>query len=377
MHILLVVFCSLVTSVIWNLNQNANANDLDSVIQPASGAVETVEVSKITTIRNAGNFVVPAVVETTVQGGNSINASLRTFEQKPSVTAVEPPGNFVVPVVTTPKADTATPDNTQPGSMNSSDETESEDGLGEVEIIRRPIPRRQPDIQLQIRSTGFFNLDATGLSSSATLLATPKIGPETRLVAFAGGGILLFQQLATSDFSFLNAGVGVRHKLAEDTYGQVGFLHERLYRTTANAFVVDNSLRLGVDWERQLAPKLRLNTAYELRGSFTDQSTPFDRSRIANSLVVGLRYDITPQLESALGYQLVVNSFTGTNGFTGKPIGTKVEQQVGASMTYRFSSTTFVTGSVSYLFGRAFDPFFGPVELNNIVFCVGIGFNFF
>jgi hypothetical protein len=371
MRVLFALFCSLVTSAIWNLNQNANANDLDSASQLASEAVETVVVSKMTAIRNAEDIAVPIVAETIVESSNSIDDSPQRFKQKPSVTVAENAENVVVPIITTPKADTATPDNTQPSNINFSDETESEDGLGEVEIIRRPIPRRQPDIQLQIRSTGFFNLDDTGLSSSATLLATPKIGPETRLVTFAGGGILLFQQLALSDFSFLNAGVGVRHKLAEGTYGQVGFLHERLYATRNSAFVVDNSLRLGVDWERQLAPRLQLNTAYELRGSVTDQSTPFDQSRIANSLAIGLRYDITPQLESALGYQLVINSFTG------KSIGTRVEQQVGASMTYRVSSTTFVTGSISYLFGRAFDPFFGSVELNNIVFGVSIGFNLF
>ena len=368
MHILFVVFCSLVTSAIWNLSQPANASDLDSVSQPTSQIAKNVVISKITTTKNGGKTAAPTVVDITVQSSNSIDASPQHFKQKSSVTVAE---NVVVPIITTPKADTVVPNTPQHRNANLSDETESEDELGEVEIIRRPIPRRQPDIQLQIRSTGFFNLDHTGLYSGATLLATPKIGPETRLVTFAGGGILLFRQIAFSDFSFLNAGVGVRHKLAEGTYGQVGFVHERLYKTTGGRFVVSNLLQLGVDWERQLSPRMQLNTAYELRGSLTEQSTNFDTSRIANSLAVGLRYEITPQLESALGYQLVVNSFTSSS------FGTVVEQQLGASVTYRFSSTAFATGSLSYLFGTTVDSFRRELPLNNIIFGVGIGFNFF
>ncbi|MCY7277781.1 MAG: hypothetical protein LH702_29595 [Phormidesmis sp. CAN_BIN44] len=254
---------------------------------------------------------------------------------------------------------------------------DSDDALGEIEIVTRP-PRRQSDIQLQLRSSGFLNLQKTGLVSNATLLATPKIGPETRLVAFVGGGVMLLQQFGGSDFNFLSFGTAVQQRLAEQTYGQLGFVQERLYATSSKKLsgsgnsLVDSSIRLSVNRQDSLAERLRLNSFYELRASFADQSIAMnDQSRIANSLGLSLSHDITPQLESALDYRIIIDSFTVAS------VGTKVRQQVSGSLTYRFSPRAFVGGSASYLFGKIFDPFDGRNDLNAVVFSINLGLDLF
>jgi hypothetical protein len=238
--------------------------------------------------------------------------------------------------------------------------------LGEIQIIDRP----QPDVQLLLRSSGFLNPDTAALINSALLLATPKLGPETSLVASVGGGLQQFRQVGGSDFYFLNFSLGVRQKLARDTYGQLGWVQERLYETGTASNVVDDSIRLSVDREDNVAAKLRLNSFYELRASFA-RGGSYDQSRIANTLGARLRYDFTPQLEGALDYRIVADSFTNAS------VGTTVRQQLSALATYRFNRHAFVTGSVSYVLGSAIDPFDGFNRLNTFVLGVSAGLNVF
>jgi hypothetical protein len=361
MHLVALTSCTLATLLICNLCESAAASPgLEFLNQPNLETLEDISISRdpllkpeqstlpnqSTISNNVGNFVVPTIVEP---------AQLNQSSETPSVEQKQPD----------------TPDS----SINEIDD--SDDGLGEIEIVRRPIPRRQPDIQLQLRSSGLFNLGNTGFISSGTLLATPKLGPATRLNAFIGGGVFLAQQFRFSDFTFLNFGVGVRHRLATNTYAQLGFVQGRLYETASSRDLVDNAVVFSVNREDRLAEKLRLNTSYELRASFTDQSMfVIDQSRVANSLEVGLSYDITPQLEGALGYKLLINSFTGVD-LLGQDLGTKVQQRVGGVLTYRFNPQMFMSGSMFYSFGEAIDPFTGEVNLNDLVFSVSFGLNLF
>lgn len=358
MHLTLVVPCFLAALTSLNLYQSANANSTTEL--PVQSTSKTVDVAVVPAPTLSSKLIQESVL--------SDATSSSSLQSKFTGISVGLEHSFLTRYVAERVASSNNQLSQASPLVDESDDPD--DALGEIEIVTRPPTRRQPDIQLQLRSSGFLNLGTTGLVSNATLLATPKIGPETRLVAFVGGGVLLLQQLGGSDFNFLSFGTAVQQRLAEQTYGQLGFVQERLYGTTGES-LVDSSVRLSVNRQDSLAERLRLNSFYELRASFTDQSTSNDQTRIANSLGLSLSHDITPQLESALDYRIIIDSFTVAS------VGTQVRQQVSGSLTYRFSPRAFVGGSASYLFGKIFDPFDGQNDLNAVVFSINLGLDLF
>ncbi len=253
------------------------------------------------------------------------------------------------------------------------EDTRSE--VGEIRILDRPAvaERRQPDVQLLLRSSTFSSSNITSLSTfrpsdtvfvnSALLLATPKLGETTRLIASAGGGLVRFANQGDSDYNLLNFNVAVQQRIAPGTYGQLGWVQENLYRSgSGDRLLRDNSVQFILGRQDQLGQQLRLDSFYELRASFTN---PDDQNRVENTLGARLRYDITPKLQGALDYRLTFKNFTQVDR-------SDTEHQISALAIYNINSDVFVTGSVSYLFGRSSSS---AIDLDNLSVGVSLGWN--
>ncbi len=253
------------------------------------------------------------------------------------------------------------------------EDTKSE--VGEIRILDRPATaeRRQPDVQLLLRSSVFSSSNITSLSTfrpsdtvfinSASLLATPKLGETTRLIAAAGGGLVRFANRGDSDYNLLNFNVAVQQRIAPGTYGQLGWVQENLYRSgSGDRLLQDNSLQFILGRQDQLGQQLRLDSFYELRASFTN---PDDQNRVANTLGARLRYDVTPKLQGALDYRLTFKNFTQVDR-------SDTEHQISALAIYTINSDVFVAGSVSYLFGRSSSS---AIDLDNLSVGVSLGWN--
>jgi len=253
------------------------------------------------------------------------------------------------------------------------EDTRSE--VGEIRILDRPVTaeRRQPDVQLLLRSSVFSSSNITSLSTfhpsdtvfinSALLLATPKLGETTRLIASAGGGLVRFANRGDSNYNLLNFNVAVQQQIAPGTYGQLGWVQENLYRSgSGDRLLQDNSVQFILGRQDQLGQQLRLDSFYELRASFTN---PDDQNRVANTLGARLRYDITPKLQGALDYRLTFKNFTQVDR-------SDTEHQISALAVYNINSDVFVAGSVSYLFGRSSSS---AIDLDNLSVGVSLGWN--
>ncbi len=253
------------------------------------------------------------------------------------------------------------------------EDTKSE--VGEIRILDRPATaeRRQPDVQLLLRSSVFSSSNITALSSfhpsdtvfinSASLLATPKLGETTRLIASAGGGLVRFANQGDSNYNLLNFNVAVQQRIAPGTYGQLGWVQENLYRSgSGDRLLQDNSLQFILGRQDQLGKQLRLDSYYELRASFTN---PDDQNRVANTLGARLRYDVTPKLQGAVDYRLTFKNFTQVDR-------SDTEHQISALAIYNINSDVFVAGSVSYLFGRSSSS---AIDLDNVSVGVSLGWN--
>jgi Putative beta-barrel porin 2 len=273
------------------------------------------------------------------------------------------------------------PNNPADFPVNDSNQTidpqDVEDELGEIKIIaprqQQPPQRRQPDVQILLRSSVFNSSNITGFEAfqpsdtvfinSATLLATPKLGEATRLVAAASGGLVRYADQGNFNYNYLNFNVGIQQRIARGMYGQLGWVQERLYRDgSGDRLLLDDSVRFTIGRQDQLDNRLRLDSFYELRASF---ATPSDQNRVANSLGARLRYDITPQLQGALDYRLSLRDFTQQDRFD-------TQNQIGLEAIYNINSDLFISGSASYLFGSSSDPL---VDLDNFSVGINIGLN--
>ena len=251
-----------------------------------------------------------------------------------------------------------------------------EDEVGEIRPLPAPEQTQrppQPNGQLLIRSSAFTSSNVTGSElnadgdlvfvNGATLLVTPKLGPETRLVATAGGGLTRFATEGDNNYNSLDFSAGVQQRFTDTTYGQIGWVNSQLYSVaTGEHTLSENSARLLLGRQDQLAEKLRLDTSYELRSRFAD---PDDRSRISNTLATRLRYDFSSDWQGSMGYRLAFSEYT-QNGRA------DTTHQLQAATTYTPTQDTFVTGFASYAFGNSSEA---TADLSNLSFGVGVGVN--
>ncbi|MER3432934.1 MAG: hypothetical protein C4288_05750 [Leptolyngbya sp. ERB_1_1] len=268
----------------------------------------------------------------------------------------------------------------RPPTENSELEEQAPDSekseVGEIRIINRPRQaqtRSQPDVQLLVRSSVFSSSNITGLDAlrlsdtvfvnSAQLLATPKLGENTRLLAAAGGGITRFASKGDFNYNFVSYNVAIQQQLAPRTFGQLGWVQDSLYQNEdGRRLIRDNAVQLIVGRQDQLSEKLRLDSFYELRASFAN---PDDQSRVANTVGARLRYDITPAVQGALDYRLTFKNFTQVDR-------SDTEHQISALIIYNISRDVFLAGSASYLFGRSSNS---AIDLNNLSFGLNLGIN--
>lgn len=342
-----IALCSLTTLLAWDIHDPAVANLTPSENLPISQEADDQKpISEVITKYSVQSEQIPK---------NTIVVQVPVFPGDPNN-----PANF-------PPAD----------SNQETDPQDIKDELGEIEIItprqQQPPQRRQPDVQLLLRSSAFTSSNITSLEifqpsdtvfiNSATLLATPKLGENTRLVAAAGGGLVRYADQGDFNYNYLNFNVGIQQRLTRGMYGQLGWVQERLYRNgSGDRLLLDDSLRLTVGRQDQLSDRLRLDSFYELRTSF---ATPNDQNRVANTLGARLRYDITPQLQGALDYRLSLKDFTQQDRFD-------TQNQIGLEAIYSLNRDLFISGSASYLFGSSSDA---TVDLDNFSVGINIGLN--
>ncbi len=343
MQVLPIALCSLATLAFLDVNYIAVATPSNQSQVELKNTSTDTEITNIPTTKT--------IADTNLQSQNS------SFISQNLPNPNEPIPDF--PVVE------------EPPPLTSEDIQEE---LGEIEIIQPPVkqppPRRQPNGQLLLRSSVFTSSNTTSQEfaqpddvvfvNSATLLTTPKLGKDTRLIAAVGGGLVRFADEGDSNYNFLNLNVGVQQRLAKGMYGQLGWVQERLYRDDdGDRLLLDDSIRLAIGRQDQLDQRLRLDSYYELRAGF---ATPNEQSQVANTLGARLRYDITPKLEGAFDYRISFRDFTRQDRLD-------TQHRLGIQAIYNINQDLFVGGSASYLFGSSSDS---SIDIDN--FSVGINF---
>ncbi|NJL85035.1 MAG: hypothetical protein HC886_02150 [Leptolyngbyaceae cyanobacterium SM1_1_3] len=195
-----------------------------------------------------------------------------------------------------------------------------------------------------------------------TLLAVPAVGPRTALIASASVNLLRYRQVEAASYDELSLQVGIRHVLNSKTFGQISWTNQQLFRSDfTDQFFDSHSLDLLIWRYDQLQPKLSLSSYYQARFSFSD---PDEFSRIIQSLGASLFYQISPNLQTGLNYQLTLSDFTQQARFD-------AYHQLTAQVTYGLSASARLRLFGGISFGGSSE---NVVDFNDTL--IGVTFDF-
>lgn len=236
----------------------------------------------------------------------------------------------------------------------------------------RPETSRYPSVYLLgginfLRSDNIFSSQVDPVGDSLfipglSLYAQPQIGSDTYLVAAASGYLFRYVDFSDVDYNELRLRVGIRQILSPQMYGEVNWINSQLFdRSDGDRFLDDHAMRLLLVRSDAIAPRLSLDSFYLFRIGFAN---PPDRSRISNSLGVGLAYDVTPDLDVALDYRVSWTVFTEDDR-------DDFYNQVTASVIYDLTSRTQLSAYGGFSFG---DSTRSDINFNSGVFGLGINF---
>jgi hypothetical protein len=209
----------------------------------------------------------------------------------------------------------------------------------------------------------FEPIDDQLLRVGLSLLATPNLGSQTQLFASVGGNVARYADLSDLDYQDLEMRAEIQRVLFPRTYGSLGWSNRQFFSADdGDRFLNDHSVRLSLSRRDPLAPQLTLDSFYQLRLSFAD---PIDRSRLSHTLGAALIYDIQPDLEVELDYQLALTDFTRDER-------EDAYHQVTARLSYNLSNSSRVILFAGFSFGRSSES---NVDFNSSI--AGVSFSTF
>lgn len=204
-----------------------------------------------------------------------------------------------------------------------------------------------------------------------TLLLVPPLGKNTFFIGSVEGNLVRYSSLSEIDYNELRLRAGIYQRLSPTMFGEIGWSNQQLFIARdeiiglpqGSRFFNDHSIRLELSRRDQLAKRLALNSFYQLRYSSTE---PADQSRIVNTLVLSLNYDLIPsQLQAGLDYQLSISNFTRQNR-------DDIYHQLLARLSYTVFRNTQLSAFAGYTFGHSTDPL---VDFNSFIAGVGLTVN--
>ena len=244
-----------------------------------------------------------------------------------------------------------------------------------LEPLPSPSAARQPSVYLitrvdYFRTTNVFSgidpVDDGLIRSGLTLFYAPAIGRNTYLVTSIDGNLVRYGNLGNLNYNELRLRAGVLQRLTPRTFGEIGWSNQQLFATReglqdafrGDRFLNDHAIRFELSRQDALSKKLSLNTFYQFRASFAD---PNDRSRLINSFITSLSYGLSPNLQTAIDYQLAWSHFT-------QQPRDDVYHQLVARLTYTITAQSQLNVFSGFSFGHSSDS-----RINFDGFILGVG----
>ncbi|WOD40446.1 hypothetical protein [Nodosilinea sp. E11] len=226
------------------------------------------------------------------------------------------------------------------------------------------------NILLAVNDVGGLTGD-TFLRPSLAFSLYPYLGPQTVFIGTADLGLQRYGSQSSLNYDDLRFRVGLRQGLTPRSYGQLVLTYQELFRPGGDRgrFFKNTSLGLTLGRRDAFTPKLALDSYYLIQFNGAQSRTETfngpistDFSRLMQSAGGYLSYDITPQLQTGISYQLNLIDYTAQDRYD-------AFQQVLGQVVYRLSPAVRLSlyGGVS--FGRSSEP---RVRFNDTFFGAAI-----
>lgn len=258
-------------------------------------------------------------------------------------------------------------------------EPDPELGCLPLQALPPPPPPHQPVVYLlgrldYFRSSNVFSaVDPVNdglVRPGLTLFSAPALGPDTYFIGSIDGNLVRYNTQTQINYNELRFRAGIFQRLSPTMFGEIGWSNQQLFIASdkirglpaGRRFLNDHAIRLELSRRDQLGKHLALNTFYQLRISFAD---PDIRSRILNSVIASLSYDLQPNLQIGLDYQFALANFT---------VDRRDDQyhQLAARLTYTAFRNTQMNVFIGYSFGNSSDP---SINFNSLILGVSLTVN--
>ncbi len=258
-------------------------------------------------------------------------------------------------------------------------EPDPELGCLPVQPLQPPPPSRQPVVYLvsrldYFRSSNVFSaidpVDDSLLRPGFTLFTAPALGRNTYFIGAIDGNLIRYNTQSQIDYNELQFRAGIFQRLSPTMFGEIGWTNQQLFIAGSKIpglpigtrFLNDHAVRLELSRRDQLNKRLLLSTFYQLRLSFAD---PDSRSRVLNSFIASLSYEVQPKLQVGLDYQFALANFTAIKR-------DDEFHQLAARLTYTAFRNTQLNVFVGYSFGNSTDP---TIEFNSLILGMSLSVN--
>ena len=220
-------------------------------------------------------------------------------------------------------------------------------------LLARMAIASSDNVLLAVNDVGGLTGDAF-LRPSIGLALYPPLGPQTAFIATADVGLQRYVSQSSLNYDDLRFRVGVRQGLSPRSYGQLIFGYQELFRPGPNRsqFFKNTSLGLTLGRRDPLATNVTLDSYYlaQFNGAQSRSGTTLtDFSRFFQAAGTYLGYDITPQLQAGISYQINLIDYTAQDRHD-------TFQQVLGQVAYRISPAVRVSVYGGVSFGRSSEP---------------------
>ncbi|MCG6137847.1 MAG: hypothetical protein MET45_24960 [Nostoc sp. LLA-1] len=140
------------------------------------------------------------------------------------------------------------------------------------------------------------------------------LGSQTYVNGSIDGNLIRYVDQSIFNYNQVKFDLNVYQQLSPRMYGIIGWSNQQFFYANnsdrfqaGDRFLGENSLRLFLGRRDPLTPALTLNSFYEFKVNFSE---PDSRSRIINSGIISLNYNLQQSLQVGLNYQLNLSEFT-------------------------------------------------------------------
>lgn len=218
--------------------------------------------------------------------------------------------------------------------------------------------------------SGVDPVDDGLIRSGLTLFYAPSLSPHTYLVTSIDANLIRYANLSDLSYNELRFRAGVLQRLSPRMFGEIGWSNQQLFTASRGVqdllggkkFLDEHSLRIELNRQDPITPHLSLNTFYQFRWALAD---PEDRSRVINSLITSLSYNISPSFLAAFDYQFSLTNFTHQDRVD-------VYHQALLRLGYTPNSNSQLNVFGGFSFGRSSNT---AIDFDGFIFGVGLVIN--